>query len=435
VSQIAMFSAAHRSLRTARAHGDEVIGCWASFRDSVTWGATVSYQHVQPAGVQQWARSMQPRDPSEVHRASTPLELLFDLVFVVAVAQAASSLRHALAGGAVAAPVAKYGVVFFAIWWAWMGFSWFASAYDTEDIAYRLMVFVQMTGALILAAGIPRAFDDLDFGVAVVGYVVMRLGQVTQWLRVAASAQPAARRCALRFAAGITACQLGWIARLAIPGVGGVVTLVALGIAELLVPVWAERASATAWHPGHIVERYGLFTIIVLGESILAGTVAIQIVLDEGGLDAELVGIIVGGLLIVFSIWWVYFDYQVPHVLTSNRTGFIWGYGHYFVFAAVAAVGAGLGVAVDHAAGHGALSDIQAGAVVAVPVAVYLLALWGLHLVLGATAAGPLFVAPLTAALVLLAAATPQPVLLIGVIVAAMMTFKLVRRVRAAATR
>lgn len=394
----------------------------------------MSYQHIHPAGVQVWATSMQLRDPQEGHRVATPLELFFDLVFVVAVAQAASSLHHALVDGAIAAPAAKFIIVFFGLWWAWMGFTWFASAYDTEDIAYRLVVFLQMTGALILAVGIPRAFDDLDFGVAVAGYVVMRLAQVIHCLRAAAHAEPGARTCALRFAAGITVCQIGWILRLAIPGAWGVAGLIALGVAELLVPVWAERASPTAWHPGHIVERYGLFTIIVLGESILAGTVTIQTAVDEGALDAELAGIIVGGLLIVFSMWWVYFDYQIPHVLTSNRTGFVWGYGHLFVFAAVAAVGAGLVVAVDHAAGHGHLSDVHAGAAVAVPVAVYLLALWVLHLVLGATTAGPRFLAPLAAALVLLASATAQPVLLIGVIVASMMAFKLARRVSRAAT-
>jgi low temperature requirement protein LtrA len=372
---------------------------------------------------------MEPRDPFEEHRVATPLELFFDLVFVVAVAQAANSLHHALAEGAVAAPTARYIAVFVTIWWAWMGFSWFASAYDTDDIAYRLTVFVQMTGALIIAAGIPRAFDDLDFDVVVVGYVVMRLAQVVLWLRAAAHAPPDARRCALRFAAGITACQIGWIARLALSGAWGIAGFAVLMAAELIVPVWAERAAPTSWHPGHIAERYGLFTIIVLGESILAGTVAVQTVVDDVGLDAELVGIIAGGLLIVFSMWWIYFDYQTPQVLTSNRPGFIWGYGHLVVFAAVAAVGAGLVVAVDHAAGHGHVSDAQAGAVVAVPVAVYLLSLWVLHLVLDVAPASPRFTAPLTAGLVLAAPATSQPVLVVGALLAAMMAVKLVVRV------
>ncbi len=196
-------------------------------------------------------------------------------------------------------------------------------------------------------------------------------------------------------------------------------------------PSGQSGPAATSWHASHICERYGLFTIIVLGESILAGTVAIQTVLDEGGLDAELGGIIAGGLLLVFSLWWVYFDYQVPHLLTSNRVAFRWGYGHLVIFASVAAVGAGLVVAVDHAAGHGRVSDVRAGMIVAVPVAVYLLALWILHLGLGAPGAvGSWYVTPLTAAIVLLAAFTPQPVLLIGVVVAGMMAFKLTRRVR-----
>jgi low temperature requirement protein LtrA len=389
----------------------------------------VSYEHVHPGGVREWARPMESRDPHEEHRVATPLELFFDLVFVVAVAQAANSLHHALAEGAVAAPTARYIAVFVTIWWAWMGFSWFASAYDTDDIAYRLTVFVQMTGALIIAAGIPRAFDDLDFDVVVVGYVVMRLAQVVLWLRAAAHAPPDARRCALRFAAGITACQIGWIARLALSGAWGIAGFAVLMAAELIVPVWAERAAPTSWHPGHIAERYGLFTIIVLGESILAGTVAVQTVVDDVGLDAELVGIIAGGLLIVFSMWWIYFDYQTPQVLTSNRPGFIWGYGHLVVFAAVAAVGAGLVVAVDHAAGHGHVSDARAGAVVAVPVAVYLLSLWVLHLVLDVAPASPRFTAPLTAGLVLAAPATSQPVLVVGALLAAMMAFKLVVRV------
>ena len=193
-------------------------------------GGHVSYQHIHPSGIQQWLRPMQPRDPDEGHRASTPLELFFDLVFVVAVAQAANSLHHALIeGGSVGAPVGKYILVFFGIWWAWMNFSWFASAYDTEDIAYRLTVFVQMTGALIYAAGIPRAFDELDFSVAVIGYVVMRLAQVSHWLRASAGAEPAGRHAPRRYAIGIIVCQLGWIALLVLPGGWEVAGFIFLG--------------------------------------------------------------------------------------------------------------------------------------------------------------------------------------------------------------
>jgi len=74
---------------------------------------------------------MSGRDPNEEHRAATPLELFFDLAFVVAVASAASELHHAIAEDHVVTGLVGFAVVFFAIWWAWVNFTWFASAYDT----------------------------------------------------------------------------------------------------------------------------------------------------------------------------------------------------------------------------------------------------------------------------------------------------------------
>ena len=114
---------------------------------------------------------------------------------------------------------------------------------------YRLAVFVQITGALILAAGVPAMFETRDPNMAVVGgYVVMRLALVAQWLR-AAAADPDRRVTARRYAIGITLVQVAWVgdaARAARSGRPGFVILAAL---ELLVPVWAERAGVTTWHP------------------------------------------------------------------------------------------------------------------------------------------------------------------------------------------
>jgi Bacterial low temperature requirement A protein (LtrA) len=100
-------------------------------------------------------RRMSGRDPGEAHRASTPLELLFDLTFVVAVARAGIELRDALAQGHAGHALAGYAAVFFALWWAWVNFTWFASAYDTDDMPYRLLTLLQMAGVLVFAAG-PR---------------------------------------------------------------------------------------------------------------------------------------------------------------------------------------------------------------------------------------------------------------------------------------
>jgi low temperature requirement protein LtrA len=219
---------------------------------------------------------MRPRSPHEAHRPATTLELFFDLVFVVAVAQAGLALHHALAEGHITQAIISYFAVFFAIWWPWMNFTWFASAYDCDDVPYRLATFVQLAGALVLAAGVQRAFEDGDYTIVAAGYVVMRLALVTQYLR-AGRANPSRWGTAVRYACGVTVCQVGWVALLFFQGmVWHPFAFVALGIVELLVPAWGERAGATSWHPGHIAERYGLFTIIVLGESILATSMGIQ---------------------------------------------------------------------------------------------------------------------------------------------------------------
>jgi low temperature requirement protein LtrA len=366
-------------------------------------------------------RRMTARSPTEAHRSATSLELFFDLVFVVAIAQAASGLHHAVAEAHAFEGLVGYLMVFFAIWWAWMNFTWFASAYDCDDVPYRVAVFVQIAGALIMAAGVPAMFESrAPNGATVGGYVVMRLAAVAQWLRAAAG-DPGHRVTARRYAVGITLLQAAWVSMLWVPQLWmpGFVTFAAL---ELLMPIWAERAAPTTWHPHHIAERYGLLTLIVLGESILAATLAIQSALAAGEQLSGLVEIIAGGLLIVCSMWWVYFDRPVHDLLTSLRKALVWGYGHYVVFAAAAAVGAGLAVAVDQVTAHTRLSAIGAGAAVAIPVAVYVLCLWMLHY--RPQYRRTRYVGPVAAVLVLLTPLTGHTVLLTGIILAATVAVK-----------
>jgi len=364
---------------------------------------------------------LRPRSPVEEHRAATPLELFFDLVIVVAVAQAASGLHHALSEGHVGAGVLTYSMVFFGVWWAWVNFTWFASAYDNDDIAYRLLVLLQLTGALVFAAGIP-AFQHGDFRVGVLGYVVMRLALVTLWLRATAG-DPERRTAARRYAAGVSLLQAAWVGFLFVPPEHGLVVFWALAACEILVPAWAERAAPTPWHPGHIAERYGLFTIIALGESILAATVAVRQATEAGAGAASLLPTAVGGLLIVFSFWWLYFEHPGHEALTSVRAAFVWGYLHYFVFAAVAAVGAGLAVSVDHLTRRGHVSNLVAGAAVAVPAALYLITLWFL-LARSEPRPAARIAGPVTAVAVLLTPLTGQAVLWTGILMACLVTFK-----------
>ena len=193
--------------------------------------------------------TMRARDPNEPHRASTPLELLFDLTFVVAVAAVVPELAHAIVDGHPLEGIVGYLLVFFGIWWAWMNFTWFASAFDCDDALYRVLTMVQMAGVLVLAAGVGPAFQDGQFATAVAGYVLMRIALVAQWLRVARSV-PEYRETALRFAVPIAAVQLLWIARLALPAAVSDRDLRrAWRSSSCSIPVWAERRHMTPWHP------------------------------------------------------------------------------------------------------------------------------------------------------------------------------------------
>ncbi|THG30256.1 low temperature requirement protein A [Naasia lichenicola] len=341
---------------------------------------------------------MTARETREAHRVSSPLELLVDLVFVVAVAQLAAALAHSVEEGHLLEGILPFVMVFFAIWWAWMNFTWFASAYDTDDVPYRLLTLVQMAGALIIAASAARAFEG-EYAGATIGYLVMRVGLVSQWIR-AGIQHPEGRTTAFRYAGGITAVQVLWFARLLLPYEVQFPAFFLVAILDMAVPAWAERSGRTSWHPHHIAERYGLFVIILLGESVLAATVAFA----QAELTPSLAAVGLSGLVILFALWWIYFLQPVGDGLAARPDrSFWWGYGHYFLFAALASIGAGLEVAVvtighaaaevDHALAAGAamaaeegeavVGSVAAALGIAVPVAIALVMMWALHGPLG----------------------------------------------------
>lgn len=386
---------------------------------------------VPGARPQVWMQRMSGRDPGESHRASTPLELLFDLTLVVAVARAAAELQHALAHGHTGRALEGYAVVFFALWWAWANFTWFASAYDTDDVPYRLLTLLQMAGVLVFAAGIPAAFEHFHFTTVVAGYVIMRLAMVAQWLR-AAHGDPEGRAGTLRYAAGVTVVQLCWIGRLYLTGVAGVVSFAALAAAELAVPIWAEFGGRpTPWHPSHISERYGLFTIIVLGEVVAAIATAVQTALASNRISPGLLTAASAGLLMVFTLWWSYFKHSATEEIRQSLPWtVVWALGHYLIFAAVAALGAGLQVVVGTIAHSTRVTGSFAAFTVAIPVAIYVLVLGLLSTRLTRPSGSPGLVL-LTAALVLAAAAAtpvislPVSTLIMVLPVAALLAYHL----------
>ena len=328
---------------------------------------------------------MSARPIDEPHRTSSQLELLFDLTFVVAVAAVTAQLAHSIADGHALAGLVAFLQVFFAIWWAWMNFTWFASSYDTDDVAYRLLTMVQMGGVLVLAAGVPAAAGHSDYRAVTLGYLIMRVGLVAQWLRAGVE-DPAGRRTALRYAGGITVLQVGWLLRLvlaetvALPTSTQLTLFAGLAILELAVPRWAERAGATNWHPHHIAERYGLFTIILLGESVLAASTGVQDALTTAQVSGSLVGVAGAGLVLLFALWWLYFLEPAGEGLAERRhRSYLWGYGHYGLFASLAALGGGLEVAVEQTAHPLEISLVVTAYAVAAPTGLFLLLLWVVH--------------------------------------------------------
>ncbi|MEU0257075.1 low temperature requirement protein A [Streptomyces sp. NPDC006184] len=363
------------------------------------------------------------RDPGEPHRTATSLELLFDLCFVIAVAEASRGLSAAVAGGHAGSGALRFALVFFTVWWAWMNLTWFASAYDPDDVPYRLTVLAQITGSLVLAAGVARAFQDGDLRIITLGYAVLRTTLAALWLRAARS-DPVRRRTALRFAAGVTLCQLGWAGLLFLPAHARLPAVLVMIAGELAVPVWAQSAGTTPWHPRHIAERYESFVLIVLGEFVAAAAGAVRDALGRHRDSGALYLLATGGLLMVFAMWWLYFARPAHTILATThraaRRRFVWAYGHFPVFASAAAEGAGLAAYAALTRRHGDAVPLAARAAVTVPVAVFLFTVWAVHVRPHRRGGVERFAFPGVAVAVPAAAFAPAPALVAGLLCAAL---------------
>jgi low temperature requirement protein LtrA len=333
-------------------------------------------------------RRFRGRDPSEGHRGATPLELLYDLTLVVAFGVAADEMAHFVADDHLVAGIAGFAFAAFGASWAWINYSWFASAYDTDDWVFRLATMVQMVGVIVFALGLPEMFASIDHGdtldndVMVAGYVVMRVALVFLWSQVARH-DPARRPAAHTYMAAIGVAQAGWIALTAadLPVATTFALTVPLFALELAGPRMAERKADTPWHPHHIAERYGLLVIITLGEVILGTVAALNaLVHGEAGWTVDAALLAVAGIGLTFGCWWMYF--AVPWaepIVRHRRRSLSFGYGHLAIFAPLAAMGAGLHVAAYDLEGVAKISPTGTVLSVVIPVSVFALVLYGLY--------------------------------------------------------
>jgi low temperature requirement protein LtrA len=232
----------------------------------------------------------------------TPLELFFDLVFVVAVTQSTALMVEEPTWAGFGKGLLVLGV----LWWAWVGYSWFTSVVDPDEGPVRLAIFAAMAGMLVAALAVPNVFDDqgLTFAIA---YGVVRAAHIALFL-LASRDDPELRHSVTGLAVS-TAIGVGLLT------VASQVDGTAQGglwVAALLLDMGGPLViDPTGWRlaPAHFVERHGLVIIIALGESVLAvGSAGHH--LDGGVITGAVIGVV-----LVAGLWWLYFD-VMAHVAT-----------------------------------------------------------------------------------------------------------------------
>ncbi|HEV8602441.1 MAG TPA: low temperature requirement protein A [Gaiellaceae bacterium] len=285
----------------------------------------------------------------EDERRATWLELFFDLVFVVAIA----ALGQSLSNEATFVGFLKFLALFVPVWWAWMGFTFYANRFDTDDLPYRLLILLAMLGVAALSTTVTDAFSGGSRGFAL-AYVSVRLVLLVLYARAIKHVEPARKLATLYFCA-FGAAVVVWLSSLlfAEPARYWLWAL-ALSI-ELTAPLFGWRLiPKTPVDPRHAPERLGLLTIIVLGESVFAVVLGVQgVSWHASSLLAAL-----AGFLCAASLWWIYFEFDNPEFLLSSLHqgrrllgGLVFTYGHFPIIVGLAALGIGVKLAILSAGG------------------------------------------------------------------------------------
>lgn len=286
-------------------------------------------------------------------RHVTWLELFFDLVFVVAVAQVAHGLEeHMTAGGLLA-----YAALFVPVWWLWMDFSYYADQFDS-GLSLKLTLLGVMFGVIVLSLTLPDGRPGTSLRFAGV-YMALRVVIITLYLR-ARRHVPEARELTGRYALSFTIALGVWAVSLLVPEPARYwLWGLALAIEIFNGPVTYLTIRDVPQQDSHMDERFGLFAIIVLGEAVLAVSQAMA------GVDwnAAILAAGFAGFVAAVCLWWIYFSGAdatvIKRSLGSGRWGlflaFVYGYSHFLVFAGIAAAGVGVeGVLHAMDEGHGA---------------------------------------------------------------------------------
>jgi low temperature requirement protein LtrA len=298
-----------------------------------------------------------------------PLELFFDLVFVLAITQCTTLMvDHPSWEG-----IAQAMLVLALLWWAWTGYAWLTSVVDPEEGLVRLALFASMAALLIAALTVPNAFTDraLEFAIA---YGVVRAAHIA--LFVLASQEDRQLRSSVSGLAVGTVVGVGLlIAGSFLDGTGQAILWTLALVLDMAEPY---LFGAEGWRlvPGHFAERHGLIIIVALGESIVALGVGAEV-----GLTVAVTATAILGIALVFELWWVYFDIvaianvrrlvRAPEGRVQNELARdAYSYLHFPLVAGIVLAAFGLHEALAHA--EDPLKDVPAFALLG-GVAIYLL--------------------------------------------------------------
>jgi low temperature requirement protein LtrA len=287
-------------------------------------------------------------------RKVTWLELFFDLIFVAAVAQVGEPLRedYSLAG------VVRFSFLFALIWWAWIGNSVFATRFDTDDGLQRALTLLQMFAVAAMAANAGDALGSRSSAGFAAAYAAMRFVLVAHYLR--ARQLHTARELATRYLVGHGSAAALWLASALIPTpFRFAIWAVALAI-DLGTPwVAVSHSVKVPPDPSHLPERFGLFTLILLGESVIA---VMQGMKSQEDWTIGPAVTAFGGMALTFFLWLWYFDGTAAvaerHV-RSQRDAVqfhVWSYAHLPLYLGIATAGAG----IERLVRHGGISHIAA---------------------------------------------------------------------------
>ncbi len=270
----------------------------------------------------------------EHERRATWTELFYDLVFVVAV----SVLGHKLSAHLSLRSALEFAALFIPVWWAWIGATFYADRFDKDDVLHRVMTFFQIVGICGLAIYGHDAFGSGAVGFAW-SYVTVRLVLCRLYWRVGQTVVQA-KPLVNRYVTGFLIAIALWVASTFLPAPFRYYFWAVAMLIDMATPLTARRLQGQLpLSVSHLPERFGLFTLIVLGE-LIAGVINGAL-----GHSLSLPGVAMGAisLLIAFAIWWVYFDNIDGAVIRKTLVaGQVWVYSHLVLTMSLVALGAGV---------------------------------------------------------------------------------------------